>query len=146
MHREIEALLRFLRQFVPVRSGTPASVARGGSVQSRRRLIWFKYCLCTESLRTTVKRDGEKKNLNVRCSRGSESSSETGSSWLSGSLGGVSVCQLLAALLIPSTTSWICGLRLLSPSQHFWISLHKESEIPMFSGFSGLSGRAPSET
>lgn len=60
--------------------------------------------------------------------------------------GGISVCQLVAASLTPFTTSLIRGLCAILPSQHFWMSCHNESEIPISFAFAGSSGREPRET
>lgn len=72
-------------------------------------------------------------------------SSATESSRWSIPLGGMSVCQLAAASSTPAATSWISGLCVLSPSQHFWMSTHRDPEIPIASAFAGLSGRTPDE-
>ena len=82
-------------------------------------------------------------NENSQGFSSSESSSEVKSCRCSVPLGGMSVCQSTAASLTVATTFRIRGLRVLSPSQHFWITFHKESEIPIASAFAGFSGRTP---
>ena len=116
----------------------------GTRAASRRvfALIRLEYPDCAEGLRTNGTTGN---NESPPCFSSSDSSS-TESSQCSVALGGVSACQLAAASPTPATTSWIAGLLLMSPSQHFWMSFHKTSEIPIFSAFSGLSGRTPNET
>ena len=106
--------------------------------------VGLEYSNCIEGLRANgvTLRIG----LNSLASSSSVSSSTVWSSRCFLPPGGMSVCQLAAAPPIPSTTSWICGLRSLSRSQHFCMTSHKESEIPIAPAFAGLSGRAPRRT
>ena len=104
--------------------------------------ISVKYPNCTEGIRTN---DTITDNEDSPCFNSSDSSS-TESSELSTGLGCMTVCQLAAALPTPATISPICGLCVLSPSQHLWMRFHKELEIPIASAFSGLPGRTPDKT
>lgn len=60
--------------------------------------------------------------------------------------GGISSTQLSTASLRCVTTSSTFGRDFISPSQHFWVKAHSESENPMVEAFAGLPGRSPRST
>ena len=97
--------------------------------------IGLKHSGCKEDLR----RMAQHRRENPPWTRSSGSSS----SHSPASPGGISVFQLAAASPTPSTTSWIRGLRVLSPCQQFSMSSHNGSKIPISPASAGLSGRTP---
>ena len=116
-------------------------IGRGIGTRAVRWRVFIGYYDYAEGLKPNGK---IWKGENSQLSSSSDSSSSVSSPCFV-TLGGVTTCQLAAASATPSTTSWICGLRVFSPSQHFWMSFHSDSEIPIASEFPGLAGRKPDE-